>query len=113
MYRTNSSSLDALQQGQESFLTRVWNDEAYRERLREDPEAAIAEIGGRIPDGFELKVVFDSDEVTYLHLPAPPSEGEVRDEELLGAQGGTVTFAVSGTIVSVTVVVVTSTLGRC
>ena len=45
--------------------------------LQSDPNAVFAEMGGRIPDDVEIRVVRDTDTVKHLHIPAAPSEGEI------------------------------------
>ena len=72
----------------EEFLTRAWSDAAFRARLEENPKAVLAEMGAAVPEGVEVKIVQDSANVKYLHVPAAPAEGRVGDEELAGAQGG-------------------------
>jgi Nitrile hydratase, alpha chain len=75
------------------FVNRVWKDDAFRARLESDPKSALAELGGKVADGVELKVVFDTDKVKYLHIPSSPPEGEISDSDLMGAHGGlTITF---------------------
>jgi hypothetical protein len=74
------------------FLNRVWTDASFAERLNTDPKSAFAELGGQIPDNLDVRVVQDTAKVMYLHIPSPPPEGEVSDEDLLNAQGGTTWF---------------------
>ncbi|WP_372574600.1 nitrile hydratase subunit alpha [Ruegeria jejuensis] len=71
------------------FLDKVWSDDAYRARLQADPRAALAEIGGTVPDGVNLRCVMDTDKVKYLHIPAAPAAREISDRDLMDAQGGT------------------------
>jgi len=78
---------------EEEFLTRAWSDPAFSARLDQDPKAVLQEMGAEVPDDMTIKVVRDSDDVVYLHLPAPPGEGEVADADLAIAQGGA-TFSV-------------------
>ena len=73
---------------QVEFLNKVWTDEAFRARLESDPKAVLKEMGGRVPDDVQIKVVRDTDRVKYLHIPLPPPEGEISDADLEKAQGG-------------------------
>ena len=73
---------------QADFLHRVWTDDAFAARLEGDPKAVFAEMGRRIDDEVEIRVVRDTDKVKHLHIPAAPSEGEISDGDLAGAQGG-------------------------
>ena len=70
------------------LLNRVWTDDAFSARLKSDPKAVLAEMGAELPDDLEISVVSDSEKVKYVHIPAPPPEGEVSDEDLVGVQGG-------------------------
>ena len=70
------------------LLNRVWTDDAFAARLEDDPKAVFAEMGGQIPDEVEIRVVRDTENVKHLYIPAAPSEGEITDTDLLGAQGG-------------------------
>ena len=45
-------------------------------------------MGSQIDDDVEIRVVRDTDTVKHLHIPAAPSEGEISDDDLVGAQGG-------------------------
>jgi hypothetical protein len=82
---------------QVEFLNKVWTDEAFRARLESDPKAVLKEMGGQVPDDLEIKVVRDTDRVKYLHIPSPPSEGEISDADLEKAQGGTTPLCVAVT----------------
>ena len=82
-----------VQAAQADFLHKVWTDDAFAARLEGDPKAVFAEMGSQIDDDFEIRVVRDTDTVKHLHIPAAPSEGEISDDDLIGAQGGLVTLA--------------------
>ena len=105
--KAGSSPADTLK-AQVDFLNKVWTDEAFRARLDRDPKAALEELGGQIPDNIEIKVVHDTDTVKYLHIPAPPTEGEITDADLQAAQGGTTAICV--TVATVVTVMVTGTV---
>ncbi|MDP5215730.1 nitrile hydratase subunit alpha [Ruegeria sp. 2205SS24-7] len=83
------------------FLDKVWSDDAYRARLQDDARSALAEIGGDVPEGIEVRCVMDTDRVRYLHIPAAPEAGEISDRDLTEAQGGTTLACLSGFVVSV------------
>ena len=86
---------EAAQAAKAEFFNKVWTDEAFAVRLESDPKSVLAEMGGHIPDNLELRVVRDTETVKHLHIPAAPSEGEISDGDLLGAQGGTGMFCAS------------------
>ncbi|MEM7441817.1 MAG: nitrile hydratase subunit alpha [Pseudomonadota bacterium] len=68
------------------FLQRVWTDDAFRSRLEQDPRAVFAELGRRLPEHVEIRVVSDTETVKYLHIPSPPPENIATDTDLLEAQ---------------------------
>jgi hypothetical protein len=63
------------------LLAQVWSDELLKQRLMSDPAAVLAEYGIEVPEGVELRVVEDTDEVCHLVLPPSPA-GDLFDEEL-------------------------------
>ena len=83
-----------VQAAQADFLHKVWTDDAFAARLEGDPKAVFAEMGSRIDDEVEIRVMRDTDRVKHLHIPAAPSEGEISDGDLARAQGGT--FVITG-----------------
>ncbi|WP_372571081.1 NHLP leader peptide family RiPP precursor [Ruegeria jejuensis] len=91
-----------------AFFERVWTDDAFAQALEDNPKAALAELGGTLPEDVEIRVVHDADKVKYLHIPAAPPEGEVSDADLLDAQGGTSLVCVSISVSVVTVATATA-----
>lgn len=81
------------------LIVRSWDDEALRTRILNDPRAVLAEIGVRLPDGFDVRVVAteapigESDERTLV-LPLPPrpddrrASRELTERELERVSGG-------------------------
>jgi hypothetical protein len=74
------------------LINRSLDDEDLRQRLLDDPKGAIEqELGSRLPEGVEVRVVEESAEVIYLVLPsASPTGhgGELSDQELEAVAGG-------------------------
>ena len=72
-------------------------DDSFRQRLLDDPKAAVEqELGRRLPEGVEVRVVEESAQTIYLVLPSATAVGEGeglsdRDLEAVagGADGGT------------------------
>ena len=89
------------------LYNRVWTDDTFSARLESEPKAVFAEMGAELPDDLEIRVVSDSDKVKYVHIPAPPPEGEVRDEDLIDSYGGTtpvcISISVIGTAIGFTI----------
>ena len=98
--------------GKVLFPDELSNDSNLRARLASDPKVVLAELGGSVPDDVEIRAVFDSEDVRYLHIPVAPAEDEIYDEDLLRAQGGSTLFCVvsavavgggGGVVISVTI----------
>lgn len=85
---------------------RAWSDPAFRTRLDTNPKAALAELGGAVPDGVEFKCVIDTEKVKYLHIPAAPAEGEISELDMMTAQGGTTPGCIA-TITAVSIISLT------
>ena len=66
-----------------------WKDEALKARFMRDPKAVLAEYDMPVPDGIDVKVVENADDCVHITLPAPPSSaGDLSDEDLSNAAGG-------------------------
>ena len=74
-----------------------WKDEALKARFMADPKVVLAEYGMDVPDGMDVKVVENADNCVHITMPAPPSvSGELSDEELSNAAGGSGQMTVYG-----------------
>ncbi len=69
-------------------VARAWSDEAYRDRLSEDPAKTLIEAGVEVPSDVEIKIVQNTPSVRHFVLPAPPPEGELMEEDLEKVAGG-------------------------
>jgi hypothetical protein len=54
-------------------VAQAWTDENFKKRLAENPAVVLREHGIQVPAGTELRLVENTDKVTYLTLPARPS----------------------------------------
>jgi Nitrile hydratase, alpha chain len=74
------------------LIQRSLEDKDFRQRLLAEPRAAIEqELGGRLPESVEVRVVEESADTIYLVLPsASPlgQGGELSDQELEQVAGG-------------------------
>lgn len=73
----------------ESFFERVWNDAEFAERLESDPDSALSECIGAVPENVSIRIVRDTEDTRYLCIPSPPAETEVSESDLLEVKGGT------------------------
>ena len=66
---------------------KVDQDEAFREKLVQDPRSAIKEATGlTVPENFNIHVHEES--ASDFHLVLPPAAGRLSDQELRQASGG-------------------------
>ena len=75
-----------------SIVQRSLQDEDFRQRLLEDPRAAMEEeLGTRLPDEVRVVAVEETADTIYLALPSVSNvgeKGELSDRELEGVAGG-------------------------
>jgi hypothetical protein len=65
------------------FITKVWRDPEFKERLIRDPSGTLRSEGFRVPEGRKIVFHEDSDNVTNLVIPSPPSVRSLSDEDLI------------------------------
>ena len=75
-----------------SIVQRSLQDENFRQRLLDDPKAAVEEeLGTRLPEGVQVRAVEETAQTIYLVLPSssPLGQGEaLSDQELEAVAGG-------------------------
>ena len=60
-----------------SLINRSMEDEDFRQKLLDDPKGAVEqELGDRLPEGVEVRVVEESADTIYLVLPSTSAVGE-------------------------------------
>jgi hypothetical protein len=79
------------------LVQRSLEDDAFRQRLLENPRAAVEhELGTRLPEGVQVRALEETAETIYLVLPSASSVGqgrELSDQELEKVSaGGTVAY---------------------
>ena len=72
------------------LIARAWADETFKQQLLANPKAALEkELGARLPEALEVKVLVDTPYMLHLVLPRNPAgEGELADHELDVVVGG-------------------------
>ena len=76
-----------------SLIEKSLQDDAFRQRLLEDPKALIEqELGTPVPDEVQILAVEETPETIYLVLPPATSavgrDGEIPDHHLEAVAGG-------------------------
>lgn len=71
------------------LVARAWTDEAFRDRLKDDPCSVIREYGYEVPSGVTLRVLEEDDRNWYMVLPpAPAGDLSMNEQELEAVAGG-------------------------
>ena len=68
------------------LIAKAWSDPAFKARLVADPGAVLRAEGFHIPDGQEIRVLENSENLHHFVLPAAPDE--LTDEQLERVAGG-------------------------
>ena len=69
------------------LVAKAWSDDDFKAQLLSDPMTVFKENDLIIPEGIEVRMVENTENIRYFILPPEPSE-ELTDEELDGAAGG-------------------------
>jgi hypothetical protein len=88
---TEASSGSSRAEVERRMINRSMEDEEFRQRLLDDPKGTIEqELGSRLPEGVEVRVLEESAQTIYLVLPSasPLGQGELSDQELEAVAGG-------------------------
>jgi Nitrile hydratase, alpha chain len=72
---------------EDKIVARAWADESFRERLKADPRAAVAEeTGVTVPESVAIEVLEETPTKAYLVIPS--NRMAISDESLDVAGGG-------------------------
>ena len=74
------------------LVAQVWADEKLKQRLLDNPATVLQEHGIEVLAGMEVRVVENTEKVTYLTLPAKPTEGatQLTASQMAAIAGGRV-----------------------
>ncbi len=67
-------------------VAKAWTDEGFKQRLLANPTEVLRAEGVPVPEGDEVRIVENTDRLTYLTLPARPDN--LSDEQLDAVAGG-------------------------
>ena len=87
------SEATGRQEMERRLIEKSVEDEAFRQRLIEDPKGAVEqELGTRLPEEVRVVTVEETADTIYLVLPSTPMEGAeggvLSDQELESVAGG-------------------------
>ncbi len=71
------------------LVAKAWSDENFKAKLLAGPMAVFKENGLTVPEGIEVRIVENTDNLIYCILPSEPSD-ELSDEELNDVDGGNI-----------------------
>jgi hypothetical protein len=95
------SEATGRQEMERMLIEKSVEDEAFRQRLIEDPKGAVEqELGSRLPEGVRVVALEESAETIYLVLPSTPMKGresvELSDPDLESVAGGGLPYQYTG-----------------
>ena len=70
----------------QQIIAKCWVDEAFKQRLLDDPAGTLKAEGIAVPEGVRVRVVENTAQVFNLVIPARPTD--LSDEMLTGVGGG-------------------------
>lgn len=82
----------ARQSIETKIIAKALEDEAFRQELLNNPNTAKAEIekdlGQKLPEGFQLRVLQETENMAYIVLPVTISANQELSEEQMEAVAG-------------------------
>ena len=70
------------------LVAKAWFDEAFKQRLLANPKAVFGELGLEVSADIDLRVVEDTERISYFVLPHKPGKGDLSEEQLAAVAGG-------------------------
>jgi hypothetical protein len=65
----------------ERVVARTWIDEEFKRKLLSDPATTLMAEGVRIPQGVEVRIVEDTENVHHVVLPMKPPSKELSEDQ--------------------------------
>lgn len=69
------------------IIKKCQENEEFKKRFMEEPRELMQEMGIKVPEGKEIKVLENTDDLIHVVLPAQ-FQGELCDDDLDGVAGG-------------------------
>ncbi len=70
------------------LIAKSWADPAFKARFKSSPKEVFAEAGVSVPSNVKVNVVESSASEWTVVIPPMPADGELSDEALGNASGG-------------------------
>ena len=79
-----------------NIIAKVWQDEAFKQKLLSNPVAVYEEeLDRKAPDNMKIQVLEETSDITYLVIPKKPESSEELSEEALESVAGGDGFNIS------------------
>lgn len=102
-YEEMSKQLTQAEDGLSQLMGRAMQDEAFKQQLLSNTKAVLEkELGEKMPENLELKILEQTDNTRYIVLPMNAESEELSDEELESVAGGGVDWGKLWSIVKPT-----------
>ena len=72
-----------------NIIAKAWQDEAFKQRLMSNPIAVYEEeLGRKAPENVEIRILEETNNITYLVIPKKPEVSEELSSEALESVAG-------------------------
>ena len=79
------------------IVAKAWNDQAFKEKLLNNPKAVLEEeLGSPLPETMNVRIIEETEDTIYISLPKKPEEissEELSEEDLEAVAGGVKGFS--------------------
>lgn len=65
----------------QQIVSKAWVDDVFKYKLLSDPAKVLRSEGVSIPQGVEIRIVQDTDNVRHVVMPVRPSLQELTEEQ--------------------------------
>jgi hypothetical protein len=70
------------------IISKCWGDAAFKARFISDPKKVLAEYDIEVPEGLDVKVLENTNDLMYLTIPPKPDHSALSDDQLDQVSGG-------------------------
>ena len=87
-HTNNTYDQTEWQKAYSKVVAKAWSNSDYKNKLLNDPRAALSDMGLEVPTSLEISVMENSTQKMHLVLPAPPIEEPLDEGSLANIAGG-------------------------